>query len=430
MMNESKVKLLNHIEQNAFPVELGAMSPAMMKRYADEVGVEHKHVYTLLRNSPKVAHGTYDIRMFLASDRTQETNQQQQEALPMAPSRSVNSVSSDEVYVPARDSHFVRWGNFKDVEMIIKSREFYPTFITGLSGNGKTMMVEQACAKNDRQYVRVQITPETDEDDLLGGFRLIDGETVFQKGPVIKAMESGAILLIDEIDRGSNKIMCLQGVLEGKPVMVKKTGEMITPASGFNIIATANTKGQGSEDGRFVAATIIDEAFLERFVITIEQPYPTAAIENRIVKKHMDKYGYSDDNFAEMLVNWADTIRKTFNDGGVDETISTRRLCHVVQTFSIFKDRRKAIELCISRFDADTKEAFLDLYDKVDASVGEPDNPISDNPADESDISFDDILEQALDIKESGEDSFANSPNPSNSTNPYFGAKWNEDTKS
>jgi MoxR-like ATPase len=278
-------------------------------------------------------------------------------------------MSSDDVYVPAREDTYVAWGFFKDVEMIIKSEMFYPTFITGLSGNGKTMMVEQACAKAGRQYVRVQITPETDEDDLIGGFRLINGETVFFKGPVVHAMEAGAILLIDEIDRASNKLMCLQGVLEGKPVLLKKTGEVVKPAPGFNVIATANTKGKGSEDGRFTAATIIDDAFLERFTITMEQPFPSLNTEKKIVVKHMEKFGSVDKEYADKLCVWAEVIRKTFDDDGVDEVISTRRLCHIAQTFAIFKDRVKAIELCISRFDSDTKAAFIDLYTKVDADA-------------------------------------------------------------
>ena len=281
----------------------------------------------------------------------------------------VTSVSTDEVFIPPKDKTFVEWGNFKDVFKIIKSRMFYPSFVTGLSGNGKTFMVEQACAKAGREYVRVQISPETDEDDLIGGFRLLNGETVFQKGPVIKAMEAGAVLLIDEIDRGTNKIMCLQGILEGKPVLIKKTGEVVTPKNGFNVLATANTKGKGSDDGRFTAATILDEAFLERFTITVEQPYPSVAIEKKIVNKHMEKFECLDESFTETLVGWADTIRKTFEDGGIDEVVSTRRLCHIVQTFSIFNKRDKAVALCINRFDDDTKEAFLDLYTKVDASV-------------------------------------------------------------
>ena len=277
----------------------------------------------------------------------------------------VTDKSGDAVFVPDVDDTFVAWGNFANVKKALSTRQFFPIYISGLSGNGKTFMVEQACAQAKREYVRVQISPETDEDDLIGGFRLIGGETVFQKGPVLRAMESGAVLLIDEIDRGTNKIMCLQGVLEGKPVMIKKTGEVVSPASGFTVISTANTKGRGSDDGRYSAAGIIDDAFLERFVVTIEQPYPSRAIETKIVKKHMDKFDVPVTKFADKLTAWSEIIRKTFEDGGVDEFISTRRLCHVVQTFSVFEDEKKAISLCIARFDDDTKTAFVDLYDKL-----------------------------------------------------------------
>ena len=279
----------------------------------------------------------------------------------------MQSIVNEEKTFAKTDKSFVPWGAFSDIVKIVKSNMFYPTYISGLSGNGKTFMVEQACAKVGKEFIRVQINPETDEDDLLGGFRLIDGETVFSKGPVLKAMENGAILLLDEIDRATNKIMCLQGILEGKPVLVKKTGEIVEPAEGFNVIATANTKGKGSEDGRFTAASIIDDAFLERFTISVDQQFPSLNIEKKIVIKHMEKFDCIDMDFADKLVLWADIIRKTFYDDGVDEVISTRRLCHIVQTFSIFQKRDKAIDLCISRFDSDTKEAFLDLYSKVDA---------------------------------------------------------------
>ncbi len=279
----------------------------------------------------------------------------------------MQSIVNEEKTFAKTDKSFVPWGAFSDIVKIVKSNMFYPTYISGLSGNGKTFMVEQACAKVGKEFIRVQINPETDEDDLLGGFRLIDGETVFSKGPVLKAMENGAILLLDEIDRATNKIMCLQGILEGKPVLVKKTGEIVEPAEGFNVIATANTKGKGSEDGRFTAASIIDDAFLERFTISVDQQFPSLNIEKKIVIKHMEKFNCIDMDFADKLVLWADIIRKTFYDDGVDEVISTRRLCHIVQTFSIFQKRDKAIDLCISRFDSDTKEAFLDLYSKVDA---------------------------------------------------------------
>ena len=291
--------------------------------------------------------------------------------MPQAAAQMQSIVNEEKTYATV-DKTFVPWGAFSDIVKIVKSNMFYPTYISGLSGNGKTFMVEQACAKVGKEFIRVQINPETDEDDLLGGFRLINGETVFSKGPVLKAMENGAILLLDEIDRATNKIMCLQGILEGKPVLVKKTGEVVTPAEGFNVIATANTKGKGSEDGRFTAASIIDDAFLERFTISVDQQFPSLNIEKKIVLKHMAKYDAIDSDFADKLVTWADIIRKTFYDDGVDELISTRRLCHIVQTFSIFEKRDKAIDLCISRFDSDTKEAFLDLYSKVDADEIQP----------------------------------------------------------
>jgi hypothetical protein len=354
--------LIETLSQN-FPDQT-QFSAKVVTDFADQLGLSKSKIYQDLKeNFPKVKRGTYNLEAAMIPFKKRET------VASTIQHAGVSSVSSSEVYVPKKDETFVKWGNFTDINKIIKSRMFYPTYVTGLSGNGKTFMIEQACAIADREYVRVQISPETDEDDLIGGFRLLNGETVFQKGPVIKAMEQGAILLIDEIDRGTNKIMALQGVLEGKPVLIKKTGEVIEPADGFNIIATANTKGKGSDDGRFTAATIIDEAFLERFTITVEQSYPTIAIEKKILINHMKKFECLDDEFVTHLVGWADTIRKTFEDEGVDEVISTRRLCHIVQTFSIFGKREKAVELCISRFDQDTKEAFLDLYSKVDISV-------------------------------------------------------------
>jgi MoxR-like ATPase len=281
----------------------------------------------------------------------------------------ITAIVNDDIFIPETDPTFVPWGDYKTVRRVIESKLFFPLYISGLSGNGKTMMVEQACAKLKREYVRVQISPETDEDDLIGGFRLINGETVFHKGPVIKAMERGCILLIDELDRGSNKIMCLQGVLEGKPVLVKKIGQVVAPALGFNVIATANTKGRGSDDGRYSAANIIDDAFIERFVATIDQPYPNFRIERNIVSKHMAMYDIADDDFVNKLVNWSSVIRKTYESEGIDELISTRRLCHIVKAFSIFRDRLQAINMCISRFEAETREAFLDLYTKIDAGI-------------------------------------------------------------
>ncbi len=292
---------------------------------------------------------------------------------------SVASVVDDEIYIPKSDPTYVKWGEYKTVLSVIESGHFFPLYISGMSGNGKTFMVEQAAAKAKREYIRVQISPETDEDDLIGGFRLIDGETIFQKGPVIKAMERGAILLIDEIDRATNKIMCLQGVLEGNPVLLKKTGEVITPASGFNVIATANTKGRGSDDGRYSAASIIDDAFLERFVASIDQNYPPSNVEKNILTKHAAKYDVDDSEFIEKLVSWSTVIRKTYDDDAIDEVVSTRRLCHIVKTHSVFNDRAKSIELCINRFDDETKTAFLDLYTKIDESAGAMEQSVESN---------------------------------------------------
>ena len=285
--------------------------------------------------------------------------------------------------VPVKDNVFVPWGHFKDIKQIVSSKTFYPIFITGLSGNGKTMNVSQACAQTKRECIRVNITIETDEDDLLGGYRLQDGQTVWQNGPVIEAMERGALLLLDEIDLASNKIMCLQPILEGNGVFLKKINKFVKPVEGFNVIATANTKGQGSDDGKFIGTNILNEAFLERFPITVEQSYPTNKIETKILNNVMTEKGLtknSDVDFAMNLVTWADIIRKTYYEGGVDEIISTRRLVHIVEAFSIFKDKMKAIELCTNRFELDTKTSFLDLYTKVDGGqdVSTWGNPVAE----------------------------------------------------
>ena len=286
-----------------------------------------------------------------------------------APSAVKSTPIIEQNLVPSKDSNFVPFGNFSDVKQVIKSGLFYPTFITGLSGNGKTFGVEQACAQLGRELVRVNITIETDEDDLLGGFRLVDGSTAWHDGPVIEAMRRGAVLLLDEIDLASNKILCLQSILEGKGLFIKKTGQFIQPAAGFNVVATANTKGKGSDDGRFIGTNVLNEAFLERFPITFEQSYPTAAIETKMLKGYANSLGVSDDDFCKRLCDWGDIIRKTFYDGGVDEVISTRRLVHIIRAFSIFGDKTKAINICLNRFDEETKQAFLDLYDKIDADV-------------------------------------------------------------
>jgi MoxR-like ATPase len=271
--------------------------------------------------------------------------------------------------VPNKDPVFVSFGNYPDVKDIIKSNKFYPVFITGLSGNGKTMGVTQACAELKKELIRVNVTIETDEDDLLGGYRLKDGQTVWQNGPVIEAMERGAVLLLDEIDLASNKIMCLQPILEGSGVFVKKINKFVKPKDGFNVIATANTKGQGSEDGKFIGTNILNEAFLERFPVTFEQKYPTMKVEKKILSNTLKVAGKTDEQFVDKLVTWADVIRRTYFDGGVDEIISTRRLVHITQAYAIFNDKLKAIQLCTNRFDDDTKNSFVELYTKVDSGA-------------------------------------------------------------
>lgn len=321
----------------------------------------------VMRSENRVGRGQYQIEMLSVVKPIRQPEPVEVEST----SNKIMQTVFDQIKieVPQKDKSYVSWGSFRDIKQIVESNSFYPVFIAGLSGNGKTMMVEQACAETNRKYVRVNITEETDEDDLIGGFRLVNGETVWCDGPIPQAMKQGAICLIDEIDRGSNKLMCLQAVLEGKPLYIKKTGAVVNPARGFNVLATANTKGRGSEDGRFTGARILDEAFLERFIATIDQPYPSTAVEKKIILNAMDTYGNFDGEFAEKLVTWAEIIRKTYEDGGVDDLISTRRLVHIARTYSIFGDRKKAIELCISRFDEDTRVAFLDLYTKVDSKA-------------------------------------------------------------
>ena len=271
--------------------------------------------------------------------------------------------------VPTTDDTFVKFGPFTDLKKILQSKLFYPTFITGLSGNGKTFGVEQACASLKRELIRVNITIETDEDDLIGGFRLVDGATVWHNGPVIEALERGAVLLLDEVDLASNKILCLQPILEGKGLFLKKIGRFVEPAVGFNVVATANTKGKGSDDGRFIGTNVLNEAFLERFPVTFEQEYPPVSVEKKILGGVASQLGVTDTDFLARLVDWGDIIRKTFYDGGIEEIISTRRLVHIVRAYSIFNDKMKAIQVCVNRFDDETKQAFLELYDKVDADV-------------------------------------------------------------
>ena len=280
--------------------------------------------------------------------------------------------AAEQNLVPVIDDTFVKFGSFPDVKKIIQSKQFYPCFITGLSGNGKTFGIEQACAQLKREIIRVNITIETDEDDLIGGFRLINGETVWHNGPVIEALERGAILLLDEIDLASNKILCLQSVLEGNGIFLKKIGRFVKPRPGFNVLATANTKGKGSDDGRFIGTNVLNEAFLERFPVTFEQSYPSPVVEAKILGRVAATLGITDTEFCKRLVDWGDIIRKTFYDGGIEEIISTRRLIHILRAYSIFKDKMKAIQVCVNRFDDETKQAFLELYDKVDADVTLP----------------------------------------------------------
>ena len=295
--------------------------------------------------------------------------------------------------VPEKDPNFVTFGDYSSVKSIIASKKFYPIFITGLSGNGKTLGVTQACAEKKREMIRVNITIETDEDDLLGGYRLRDGQTVWQNVPVIEAMERGAVLLLDEIDLASNKIMCLQPILEGNGVFVKKINKFVKPALGFTVVATANTKGKGSEDGQFIGTNVLNEAFLERFPITFEQKYPSVKIETKIISKMLETENAKDDEYATNLVNWADIIRKTYTEGGVDEIISTRRLVHIAKAYSIFRNKLKAVEVCTNRFDDDTKQSFIDLYTKIDSGVNpeelmskESDEPIADEDEADEDI--------------------------------------------
>jgi hypothetical protein len=325
----------------------------------DHFGVTYPTAVKRLRDF-YVKRGTWQLT-------AQERLEQTYEAPAAMPSVEQN-------LVPLKDETYVPFGNFADVKKIIKSGVFYPTFITGMSGNGKTFSVEQACAALGRELIRINITIETDEDDLIGGFRLVDGATVWHNGPVVEALERGAVLLLDEVDLASNKILCLQSILEGKGVFLKKTGRYVNPKSGFNVIATANTKGKGSDDGRFIGTNVLNEAFLERFALTFEQEYPTPAVEIKILEKLSEQLGCQDQEFCAKLSTWAEVIRKTFADGGIDEIISTRRLTHIVRAFSIFGKRMKAIEVCVNRFDDETKTSFIELYDKIDENANEESN--------------------------------------------------------
>ncbi len=330
--------------------------------------------------------GKYDI---LDTPVVTSTAQETVTAVAMAP-QGVSVLEEQESYLPESFDGYVSWGNFNTVKSVVKSKMFYPIFITGMSGNGKTLMVKEVCAKLKREFVRTNITIETDEDDLIGGFRLQNGETVWHDGPVVMAMKRGAVLLLDEIDLASNKVMCLQPILEGSSVYIKKIGKWVHPTPGFTVIATANTKGQGSDDGRFIGTNVLNEAFLERFPITLEQSYPTNKVEEKILSNELAKIDKVDGEFVGNLIKWADVIRKTFMDGGVDEIISTRRLVHIVGAYGIFDNKLKSIEMCVSRFDTETKDSFLDLYTKVDSGVSVEDimsQQNQDDDVDEEDVS-------------------------------------------
>jgi len=403
--NNIKTKGLNIMELN---VKQKSVVDVLYKTYKSDT-VTRQEINDLVKSKKianpswlksdkyKVGRGIYKLPMENNQVETKEVETKQSE------SQAAYVVSSltDNV-VPQKDKDFVSFGNFADVKNVITSKKFYPIFITGLSGNGKTLAVTQACAVTKREMIRVNITIETDEDDLLGGYRLKDGQTIWQNGPVIEAMERGAVLLLDEIDLASNKIMCLQPILEGSGIYVKKINKFVKPKFGFNVIATANTKGQGSDDGKFIGTNVLNEAFLERFPVTFEQEYPAAKTEQKIVATKLKSAGKADEKFATNLVTWADVIRKTYKDGGVDEIISTRRLVHIAEAYSIFKSKMKAIEVCTNRFDNDTKTSFVDLYTKVDAGVSADQILEDKKKAEEAEI----LSEKNSDDSEEDKDTF------------------------
>ena len=372
------MKLSN--EQNAF-VEAAAakFGPVVTKQeicdLAEEMGAKRPR-FIFNQSENRIARGQY--RLPTASSLQSIAPAVAVEAPAMAvapvvqmkPATMTQTVSEN--FVPSKDALYVPFGFFNDLKNILVSKMFYPVMVTGLSGNGKTFMVEQACAASGREMIKVSISIETDEDDLIGGNTLFNGNVVYREGPVLNAMRRGAVLVLDEIDRGSNKLLAIQAIMEGKPYINKKTGEIVEPAPGFNVVATANTKGKGSDDGRFIAAQILDEAFLERFPITVEQEYASTTVEKKILGKVFKSLNLEDDGFIGKMVDWADIIRKTFYEGGVDEIIATRRLVHIAKAYSIFGDKMKAIELCVNRFDDETKASFLDLYTKIDSDIVVP----------------------------------------------------------
>ncbi len=375
--------------ESVVAIDFDSVSKIDLQNIADSAGLKFPHWITRDKNSPlKVGRGLWKIPVngSVAVKSTPSPKKKAKKVVepvasepvtitdkPTAPTSVVEmtkGTTSTVSNIPAKDPLFVPFGNFSDVNSIFKSNMFYPIYVTGLSGNGKTFMIEQAAAKAGRELFRVNITVETDEDDLLGGFRLVDGETVWFDGPVVEAMRKGAILLLDEVDLASTKIMCLQPVLEGKGVFLKKINEFVECADGFNVVATANTKGKGDETGNFMGAGVLNEAFLERFPITVEQEYPSNAVEKKILNKVFDKLNINDSEFVDKLINWADVIRKTYVEGAIDQLITTRRLVHISNAYAIFNmDRMKAISMCVNRFDDETKMAMIDLYTKIDSGV-------------------------------------------------------------
>jgi len=346
-----------------------------IKSICGDIDIAHPYWFTN-DDENRVKRGVYKVPNSSMITQPQTISLQAQ-VIPMAKSiekseHKIQNIQTDldtTDLIPKQYKNYVPFGNFDDVYSIVQSMRFFPVFVSGHSGNGKTMSIEQACAKAKRKFVCISMTPETDESDLLGNYVLIDGNMEWRDGPVTTAARQGAVLCIDEIDYGAQNLSSLQRVLEGKPFMLKKKGELIAPAPGFTVFATANTKGKGSDDGRYMFTNVLNEAFLERFRTTMEQEFPPVRTERKIIEKELTTVGRADDEFAEKLVTWADVIRKTFMDGGCDEVISTRRLVHIVETFGIFGDKMKAISLCLNRFDDDTKASFLDLYTKVDAGA-------------------------------------------------------------
>ena len=375
---ETRKTLLTALQKEAVD---GIVTTGQIKAAAKKIG--SSSTKWLRSMELKVSYGKYQLPETVAGTPPTKT----QTVSKVVEETSID-ISLEQNLVPAKDPNFVKFGFYNDLKTIVGSKMFYPVFITGLSGNGKTHGAQQVCAALKRECITIPITVETDESDLLGDKTLVDGNIRFVPGPVVRAMETGAVLILDEIDLASNKIMCLQSIIDGKGVFLKKDNRFVIPKKGFTVIATANTKGKGSDDGRFIGTNILNEAFLERFPVTMEQPYPTTATEKKIVLGSMEKYGKVDEEYADRLVTWAEVIRKSFYDGAVDELISTRRLDHIVKAFAIFGDRMKAIELCVNRFDEDTKASFMDLYSKVDEDVKVPMGLEEVSEKEESEIPF------------------------------------------